>query len=116
VLDGSGHDHHALVFGQLASVRGRVGHALQFGGGFLEIPDSPTLNFSNAFTFAAWIRPAVKGDMRIIDKCPVGGAEAFMLDTHPENHLRVISRVATLNTIPTLPENVWSHVALTFGN
>ena len=115
VLDSSGHDHHALVFGQLGPVRGRAGQALQFGAGFLEIPDSPALNFSNAFTFAAWIRPAVKGDMRIIDKCPVGGAEAFMLDTHPENHLRVISRAASLNTTQILPENVWSHVALTFG-
>ena len=97
-------------------VEGQVGKALEFtGGAFVDVADAPDLNLSDAMTLALWVFPKHVGSMRLVDKGPVGGADAYLLDTHPENHVRVILRPTTIGTKETLPLNQWTHVAVTFA-
>jgi len=117
VRDVSGHRHHGMMVGSpMSPVEGKVGKALAFtGGGFLDIADARGLNLSDAMTLALWVFPKQVGSMRLVDKGPAGGADAYLLDTHPENHVRVILRPATLNTQEALPAGRWTHVAVTFA-
>lgn len=43
-------------------------------------------------------------------------SDGYLFDTHPENHLRVITRPGTLMANERLPSDQWSHVAATFGD
>jgi alpha-L-fucosidase 2 len=117
VRDVSGRRHHGMTVGRaMRVVEGKVGKALEFtGGGFVDVPDAPELNLSDAMTLALWILPKQIGSMRLVDKGPAGGADAYLLDTHPENHVRVILRPTTANTQEALPVDRWTHVAVTFG-
>ena len=85
------------------------------GAGYLEIPHRAALNCPDGVTLAAWIRPASSpaGGMRIIDKTPVGAASAYLLDTYPNNSLRLITRDPHLIFDAKLPVNKWTHVAAT---
>jgi len=117
VRDVSGRRHHGMTVGRAMKLAdGKVGKALEFtGGAFVDIADAPDLNLSDAMTLAAWVFPARVGSMRLVDKGPAGGADAYLLDTHPENHVRAIIRPTTAGTQETLPEGRWTHVAVTFG-
>jgi hypothetical protein len=114
--DASGHRLHGLVNGRVKLVDGKVGQALELdGSGFVEVTDAPELALTQELTVMAWVFPRQVGSMRIVDKGPVGRSDAFLLDTHPENHVRVITCLTTVNTQETLPVNEWTHVAFTFG-
>lgn len=82
-------------------------------GGFLEIPHDKSLDCKEGLTLAAWVRPQKAGSMRIIDKSPVGTAAGYLLDTHPNNSLRLITREPHLIYDAKLPLNEWTHVAAT---
>ena len=85
------------------------------GTGYLEIPHRTALNCPDGVTLAAWIRPTASpaGGMRIIDKSPVGAASAYLLDTYPNNSLRLITRDPQLIFDAKLPLNEWTHVVAT---
>jgi hypothetical protein len=85
------------------------------GAGYLEIPHRKMLNCPDGVTLSAWIRPAASpgGGMRIIDKSPVGAASAYLLDTYPDNSLRLITCDPNLIYDAKLPLNEWTHVAAT---
>lgn len=57
------------------------------------IDDAPALDAVNGVTLLAWITPETHhpGGGRIIDKCAVGSAEGWVLDTYPGNSLRFIA-------------------------
>jgi hypothetical protein len=94
-------------------------NALAFDGedDFVEIADHSDLDLTDDFTLEAWIKPATMTDMRIIDKCPVGGTNGYILDIRL-NKLRVIadglSNGGVLQGVTNIPANVWTHVAVTF--
>jgi hypothetical protein len=114
--DASGHRRHGRMTGPMRLVEVPQGKALEFRGqAFVDFTDAPDLNLIEAMTLALWTFPQQVGSMRLIDKGPVGGSDAYLLDTHPDNHIRVIARPGTINTKETLPVGKWSHVAVTFG-
>ncbi|NCO33483.1 MAG: hypothetical protein AUJ92_11285 [Armatimonadetes bacterium CG2_30_59_28] len=115
-VDTSGHRNHGLLTAPMKQVEGKVGKALEFtGAGFVDIADADSLDLTEGMTLALWVCPKRKDSMRLIDKGPAGGADGYLLDTHPENNLRVITRIATHQVKETLPVNEWSHVAVTMG-
>jgi hypothetical protein len=115
--DASGHRRHGRMTAAMRLVDGRLGKALEFtGAGFVDFAEAPDLNLIEAMTLALWIRPQRVGSMRLLDKGPVGGSDGYLLDTHPENHLRVITRPGTLMANERVPCDQWSHVAATFGD
>lgn len=120
VFDVSGHRHDGLLTAPLprAASRPGCGSALVFDGtGYVDIAAVPDLNLGDAFTIALWLQPMRGGAMRLVDKTPVGGSDGYLIDTHPDGNLRVITRRAGLAASQVkLPVNKWSHVAVALGN
>ena len=115
--DASGHRRHGRMTGPMRLVEGRLGKALEFNGSaFIDFADAPDLNLIEAMTLALWVRPQRVGSMRLLDKGPAGGSDGYLLDTHPENHLRLIMRPGTMQADARLPVGAWSHVAATFAD
>ena len=56
------------------------------------IAESPELDAQRGITIAAWLVPDQQdpGGGRVIDKCPIGRSDGWMLDTYPSNSLRFI--------------------------
>jgi hypothetical protein len=114
--DASGHRRHGRMTSPMKQVEGWVGKALEFEGqAFVDFTDAPDLNLVEAMTLALWVCPKRVGSMRLIDKGPVGGSDGYLLDTHPTNNLRVITRAGSMTCKEALPVGKWSHVAATFG-
>ena len=94
-----------------------MGKVVQLGGkGWLEVANDPRLDLAGGFTLDAWIRPGQlpEGGMRIIDKCTVGTADGYTLDTFPRNGLRLITPQGTVGYDARLEPGKWVHVAATF--
>jgi hypothetical protein len=85
------------------------------GEGYLEIAHHKSLDGLDGATLAAWIWPdkSAPGGMRIIDKSPVGTAAGYLLDTYPDNSLRLITREPHLIYKANLAAEKWTHVAAT---
>ncbi|MHB9024711.1 MAG: LamG-like jellyroll fold domain-containing protein [Armatimonadota bacterium] len=114
--DASGHRHVGMLIGPAKLVDGRIGKALELtGAGYVNIQPEAGLDVTMTFTLTAWVNPKVKGSMRLIDKGAAGSNDAYLVDTHPANNLRVITRAGGFNLTETLPVGQWTHVAVTFG-
>jgi hypothetical protein len=74
--DGTAHDsspngNNGTLNGGCTSAPGRVGAALELNGGYVSVPDSPSLNPTTQLTLAAWYKPVSftgNGNDPIIDK------------------------------------------------
>ena len=103
----------AKSVGSVSVVDSPFGKALHLAGeGYLEVPSSPALGFTNGGTWYALVRPATTQG-RLIDKCPVGGATGYTFDTYPGNSLRLISDSGTLSADAKLAPGRWTHLAAT---
>ncbi|MFO0827817.1 MAG: DUF5703 domain-containing protein [Phycisphaerales bacterium] len=80
------------------------------------IPDSPALDARGGITVAAWIVPEREdpGGGRIVDKCPVGSGQGWMLDTYPGNSLRFIAGGPALTMDARLAPGRRTFVAATY--
>jgi hypothetical protein len=106
----------AKAVGKVDVVDAPSGKALRLdGSGYLEIARNPALDFIEACTIEAWIRPAElpPGGGRIIDKSEVGTSNGFLLDTYPDNSLRLICQAGTVSHDAKLVPGKWVHVAAT---
>lgn len=70
--------------------------------------------FEQGMTIEAWIKDPNGG--RIVDCITPGGADGFLLDTHPGNSLRLIVGQRTLAKNKALPAGQWVHVAAVVDN
>jgi len=77
------------------------------------LKDSAGWNFAPGLTIEAWVKPErLPGSGgRIVDKITPGGADGFLLDTHPGNSLRFICGQSQLSRQNALPAGQWTHVA-----
>lgn len=87
------------------------------GAGWIQVPDSASLDITGAITIDAWIYATQFGG-RVVDKITAGGGDGYMLDTY-NNRVRLIIDGSTLSgstslTSPTDYRNRWIHVAGTF--
>ena len=115
VHDGSGSGHAAQLFGNVTVADGKIGKGLALNGGYLEVPDAPELRLTTGMSMMAWVYPKAIGAMRLIDKGIAGQDDAYMVDTYPNNNLRVITSRGSMNLdTTTLPLNSWTHVAVTY--
>jgi hypothetical protein len=86
-----------------------------FGGGHIEVPNSPALAFTNSFTLEAWIRPDANAKAaRIFDKLTAGKGDGFLFDTHPGRSLRFIAGTHTMAVNDVLQLGAWNHVAAVY--
>jgi hypothetical protein len=80
------------------------------------LPELADRTFAKGFTLEAWIKLEAKDadrSMRIVDKITPGGADGFLLDTHPGASLRGIVGQSTVNVRNVLTPGQWHHVAMT---
>jgi hypothetical protein len=69
--DSSPNGNNGTVTGACASVPGRVNSALALNGGYVSVPDSPSLNPTSQLTITAWYNPVSftgNGNNPIVDK------------------------------------------------
>lgn len=68
---------------------------------------------SREVTLAAWVCPKAlpQGGARILDKTRVGTSNGYLLDTWPDNSLRMIVERGTLGCNAKLKPDEWVHVA-----
>jgi hypothetical protein len=86
-----------------------------FGGGHIEVPNSPALAFTNSFTLEAWIRPDANAKAaRIFDKLTAGKGDGFLFDTHPGRSLRFITGQSTMAVNDVLQPGAWNHVVAVY--
>ncbi len=72
------------------------------------------LNLRDEVTLEAWVQPSAAmppGGGRILDKSVAGTSEGYLLDTFPNNSLRMITKAAQLNFDAKLPTGRWTYVA-----
>ncbi len=103
---------------------GRVGQAFQTNGGFVSVPDSASLDFTNAYTIEMWVAPNVMGQ-------PDGSAffackgNCFVVNDQPyslgfldtRNVYLTVGNNSAIDRVvsnSTLPLNAFSHIAGTY--
>jgi hypothetical protein len=104
----------AKAIGEVKVVDGPRGKAASLGGrGYLEVANDPRLKLSKGCTMETWIRPGAIAPQggRIIDKCRVGTANGYMMDTFPGGSLRMIVEWGSPTFDAKLPPGQWSHIA-----
>jgi len=102
----------ASVGGGMVPVQSRDRSSLSFAGRFwLQAGPSPQLNFRDAGTLEAWIKPSVTRG-RILSKALPNGTTDYALDL--ANGLTVTFGTNTLWSPVVLPTNQWAYVAATF--
>ncbi len=90
------------------------GHAARFDGdAYLQTPNAPALDLSDAVTIEGWIKPdkLPPGGARIVDKTHAGDDDGYLLDTYPGNSLRMIVAGGALTYDAKLPTDRFTHVA-----
>ncbi len=90
---------------------GQFGQAFSLNGTnqYVDIPDSNSLDITNALTISAWINPTTVTSPRIVDKITVGVTDGYLLDILGGS-LRMIagSRLLSGGTVAT---NTFQNVA-----
>jgi alpha-L-fucosidase 2 len=95
-----------------STVAGLVGEWLQPRAAADALAHDRKFDFALGCTIEAWIQPDEGAAGRIVDKITPGGADGFLLDTHPGNALRLI--VGNETVTHALPHTGrWTHVAAT---
>lgn len=123
VTDQSGYNNAGTAFNGLTTTAGYLCNGGDFDGidDYIEVPNSPTLNGSNALTYAAWIKPdGWNGINQIFAKSVHGGGTGrSQMGIFSEGGV-LKGRAETLNgrreVTTSLPVvGSWTHVALVFN-
>ena len=120
--DRSAFNNHGTPGGGASFATGKVGEAFLLNStSYIDVPDSPSLEFPTQFTLAAWIRPdAVNNSARIISRFGAGSYAYEMLFSS-NNNLQLRADISNdgansdaLVSPTSLSVGVWAHVATTF--
>jgi len=121
--DRSAFNNHGATGGGLIFTTGKVGQAFSPGSsGYVDVPDSPSLEMPTQFTLAAWILPtAVNNSARIISKFGAGSYAYEMLFSS-NNNMQPRADISNdginsdaLVSPTSLSVGDWAHVATTFN-
>jgi len=119
--DLSGNGNNGTLAGAIWTGTGKFGGALQFSGtnSMVNIPSSPTLNFTTGFTLEAWVNPVSPGNWSaVIFKERTGGMNYSLYSNNGTN--RPLGQVWLNNAeqdapgAAPVPLNTWTHLASTF--
>lgn len=113
--DGNANDiagaNNGTIVGGVTFAAGMVDQAFSLDGltGYVEVPDSPTLDITGQITIDAWINPGATGG-RVVDKITARGADGYLLDTSG-GRVRLIIDGQRLSGATAIPTGTWSHIA-----
>jgi Concanavalin A-like lectin/glucanases superfamily/Immunoglobulin domain/Immunoglobulin I-set domain len=96
---------------------GKVAQAFNLSGtnSFIQVPHSPSLNFTNQISMLAWINPTSNTNVtiRLLDKHTFGGSDGYHLAL-ATNRLQMKLGTVIVNGRSTIPLNTFTFVAATF--
>jgi hypothetical protein len=114
--DSSGSGNGGSLF-QTTWAAGKYGTALSFDGSndYATVPDSPSLDLTNALTMEAWVRPTASSSWRTILLKEATNDLAYSLYSAGSTN-RPSAWIGGGSSIGSaaLPLNTWSHVAATY--
>ena len=107
IVDGN----NGTIVGDVTFAPGMVGQAFRLDGatGYVEVPDSPSLDLSGQITLVAWIDPSALGG-RVVDKITAGGSDGYLLDTYG-GKVRFIIDGQSLSGATSLSTGAWTLIA-----
>jgi hypothetical protein len=126
--DWTGKGHTGTISGATWTTAGRYGNALTFDGvnDWVTVADANDLDVTTAMTLEAWVYPTASGGgswRQVLIKERSGG-EAYNLYSNADTNaptVYVVRAAAPGDPLDArgtsqLPQNAWSHVAVTFDN
>ncbi|MYB65216.1 LamG domain-containing protein [Candidatus Poribacteria bacterium] len=128
--DHSNHNNDGMLH-NVNWAEGKYGNSVEFSGvagGWVEVPDSPSLDITEQITLMAWVYPTQFTNewFRIVNKCWAGDTSPWMVygfyeqaGTNGRIGFTVAvnggqERLCRSGTTPQLPPNAWSHVAAVY--
>ncbi|MFC1820224.1 LamG-like jellyroll fold domain-containing protein [Thermodesulfobacteriota bacterium] len=95
--------------------RGNTDTAYDFNGvdNSIIVPDSSSLDITNAITLAAWIRPRQANGSYVVQKPADAGGAVYSLDIYPGT-VRAVLDVPQVNGTSAIQANQWQHIAMTY--
>ena len=118
--DASGKGNAGTISGATRTTSGRFGRALSFDGvnDIVNVPDSSTLDLTNAVTLEAWVNPSVAGGWRtaLMKEQPAGLVYGMYSNTdsnRPSAHVYTNTEFDIRGTAAA-PVNTWTHLAATY--
>ncbi len=103
---------------------GKVGQAFSFNGSsaYVEVSDSPSLQFTNAMTIEAWLHPdAVSTHFQTLVSKWDGGPHSFTLKILPTGTVTLGANsgntygIVDIYSVDNLPVDQWTHLAVTYN-
>jgi len=119
VTDSSGNGNSGTISGGAAWTTGRFGGGLAFNGASaaVTIPDSASLDLSNALTVEAWVYPLAVNRWNPVLMKAGNGLNCYILQASTSTGPPAFycsGFGGNLNAVAALPANAWSHVAATY--
>ncbi|CRK59608.1 Cytochrome c551/c552 [Alloactinosynnema sp. L-07] len=121
LTDRTGKGHTGTITGASWSPAGKTGGALSFDGvnDLVTIADANDLDLTNAMTLEGWVRPSAGADWRtvLMKERPSGLSYSLYSDNgagRPSAYVRLLTADDSATGPSALPQNAWSHVAMTF--
>jgi len=118
VKDASANGNNGSITGATWITTGRYGAALSFSGtgAFVSIPNSQSLNMTNAITVEAWVYPTALGGWKPLVYKETGFAYVLMGSSGSSSTPSFGGSFSSANAMGTtaLPLNTWSHIAGTY--
>jgi len=112
--DYSGNDNDGTIYGANWT-DGKFGKALSFDGvdDYVEVPDSESLDITDAITIEAWIKTNTSGVVQVVLN------KNFAYQLRVAENLRITGYVYTdswhyINSYSSIEPNVWYHIVLTY--
>ncbi len=121
VTDSSPVKNEGTLIGATRTTSGKYGGALSFNGtsNRVDVPDSASLDLTNAMTLEAWVRPSANGGWRTAILKERGGAgHVYALYASdgigPTGEAFIGNAYSGAPAGTGLPLNTWSHIASTY--
>jgi beta-N-acetylglucosaminidase-like protein/concanavalin A-like lectin/glucanase superfamily protein/glycosyl hydrolase family 20/hyaluronidase-like protein len=114
----SGHDVGPVVHGQPGALAGSGDTAVQLDGGYVDVPNSPTVALSGPFTIEAWVKTTVTGQQQgIIEKYNTPSPDGFGLRIDADGRLDAFVSSSTASQLvqgaTVVTPDVWHLVVAT---
>jgi hypothetical protein len=103
VRDVSAHGNDAVVHGSVRSgqpgpLAGETSSSMSLDGGYLEVPDSSSLDFTGPYTLEAWVQPRDSGDQGVLEKYDAPARNGYLLRLGARNRPEAMNLSDTLST------------------
>lgn len=124
IVDATGHGHDGTLTGGAQRVLGKVGMGLRILGGYVRVPASPGLDFTQAATVELWLKvPASTlgtGVFNIVSRGTGNSDDLFSINSSCGNVQTIFQHVSSApvgTTAPTtacgaLQADRWTHIAI----